>query len=287
MAASKAPSTIPGKFQKAVFTLSHVDTVAGDMVQVLSDILETVKTKDAREVVKLTPRITTVLESTKRLQHDVQESIRLTGNSFLSKRVISRQRANDRNDQKRAGILGRNLGRTRKSEALRRLEQNVANISGKKRPSLAGSTVRSSKRQKHDSSQSTDDLLSRLPPPNNGEAYTLRELVTYMRLDTSSPLFGLPCQTVHNALVREDKPPLVLCSYRTLFRWVARYEQTEELPGKENEGIQMGRPRLVNDGDIPALNESVHENVGMVQRQRDVLPSFTRCSLQINQALPS
>lgn len=37
------PSAIPGNQQKAIFTLCDVDIVVGDMVHVMSDLLETMK----------------------------------------------------------------------------------------------------------------------------------------------------------------------------------------------------------------------------------------------------
>jgi len=91
----KEPSTIPGDLQKALFTLVDItlvdiDIITGDIVAVLGDVLEVMKSKDERKITRLTPRIKTLLTSTQKVHHDVEEVLSLSHHKKFANTLKSR-----------------------------------------------------------------------------------------------------------------------------------------------------------------------------------------------------
>ena len=79
-----------------------------------------------------------------------------------------------------------------------------------------------------------------------------------IKVDETSPLYGksvgASLLSLHTALFDEKE---LVCSYRTLLRWVKR----EELPPPDNDGVKMGRPTLIPSDQIgPVLNSMSKRN---------------------------
>ena len=276
-------STIPGDLQKALFTLVDVDIVTGDIVEVMKEILEVMNSKDARQITRLSPRIKVLLESTQKVHLDVQQALALSRRSKFSNSLKSRKLSEERTAHKREAKLAgtweaENATVGKKSESLRRLEnvmktqakdQTLKKMpASKKRSSNSTPAKRSAKKSK----------LSRmlflphgLPAPRNGEVYSVREVVVFMRVNTNSPLFKQSSLSVYNVLAnREPLPPLLICGYRTLHRSVKNYEDNGELPKESDEGIRVGRPPLISPEQVPLLNEGVKEHSGKVEKMSDL-----------------
>ena len=259
---SKKPSTIPNNLRDSIFKLSDADIIAGDLTTVLSDMLVRFESDSILDVDKFVSQIKTVLKATEAVQKNIQEGIKLSGHASFSASYKSEKLASDKNSKKREDL--RTYKKQRKNTKplpLRRLE-NVASIPNKRTSPVVIVTPRDLRKKRK-------DIVSGLPLPENGEVYSLLELVNLMRVDTKSAIFGLPVTRVHDALYKRN-PRLFVACYRTLARAIKEYEERKKLPIPGNEGIKPGRPPLVPQEQLGLLNEGIHNHVGKVETRKDL-----------------
>jgi hypothetical protein len=119
----KEPSTIPGDLQNELFTFVGVDIMTGDIVAMLGDVLEVLKSKEERQILRLTPRIKTLLNSSQKFHSHVLEVIRLSHHKTFLDNLKSRTLNDQWTASKREARLTGTSGTTStKSEPLCCLE---------------------------------------------------------------------------------------------------------------------------------------------------------------------
>jgi hypothetical protein len=116
--------------------------------------------------------------------------------------------------------------------------------------------------------------------PENGEVYTLMEIICFIKIDKKSPIFGSQVKSVHDMLF-ERVPHLILASYRTTARAVKRYKIKGKLPILGDE--EMGHSPLVQLEEIPQLNEGIHEHIGKVESKKDLAKGIIAIAKQRNE----
>ena len=129
-------------------------------------------------------------------------------------------------------------------------------------------SVKKQKKEKSDE----ELILESLRPPKNAETatYDLKEVITFMRVDQESPIFGMTIAAVYRLLVEERKRRLMVCSCKTLQRAVKQYVEEGVMPEEGDEGIQVGRPARVSLHKVGELNENVHVHVGKAESVSDL-----------------
>jgi hypothetical protein len=97
-------------------------------------------------------------------------------------------------------------------------------VKRKKQSSPDTQSSHSSKLQKE---TSPAELVKKLDPAKHGKLYSLRELVIFLRVNENSPFIGYHNLMEFLQIFKEQKPPLTIVEYQTLYRRVKAYETSK------------------------------------------------------------
>jgi hypothetical protein len=115
--------------------------------------------------------------------------------------------------------------------------------------------------------------------PKDGQLFTFCfEIVNYMLVDMSNPIFGEPTNQVHKFLM--DKHVIGFTSRATLHRVVKNYNEYKILPKEGCDGMKVGRPHKIDKGNFTLLNNTLHKNVGMTQGSSSLTQDLLELSSQ-------
>jgi hypothetical protein len=106
------------------------------------------------------------------------------------------------------------------------------------------------------------------------------EIVNYMLVDMSTPIFGEPTNQVHKFLM--DKRVIGFTSRATLHRVVVKnYNEYKILPKEGCDGMKVGRPHKIDKENIALLkNNTLHKNVRMIQGSSSLTQDLLELSSQ-------
>jgi hypothetical protein len=113
--------------------------------------------------------------------------------------------------------------------------------------------------------------------PKDGRMFTVFEIVNYMLVNTSTPMFGESTNLVQKFLM--DKR-VIGFSRATLQPAVKNYNEHKILPQEGSYGIKVGRPTTIDKENIALLNNTLHKNVGMIQGSSSLTQDLLELSSQ-------
>ena len=102
-----------------------------------------------------------------------------------------------------------------------------------------------------------------LPTPKNGECYTLREAFTIIDKLKISP------SRFYTLATSNPMRPLIACGRSTMFRKYNMFKISGVLPLIQDEGLNVGRPRLVAIESMKSLNEDISNTVSYAEGEDD------------------
>ena len=102
-----------------------------------------------------------------------------------------------------------------------------------------------------------------LPTPKNGECYTLREAFTIIDKLKISP------SRFYTLATSNPMRHLIACGRSTMFRKYNMFKISGVLPLIQDEGLNVGRPRLVAIESMKSLNEDISNTVSYAEGEDD------------------
>jgi hypothetical protein len=236
---------------------THVeDTVA--VTEMALDLLTNVD----REGAKAVRLLRTVLKSHQYFGIKLQDQEKDTRGIHSAKYKHSYLVADRKTEMKRAAMLGEKV--STKSESLRRLEDTV-----KLAPPGVKTLLRANTRLANARLSPPIPSFPSFPSPKNSRYYTLSEAILLL-----TPL-PKPRKIIMRWTRKKDDngkkiTPMLLCGSTCITKWLRTYKEKGILPRPDDDGVRLGRKRIVPVEDHGKLNATVLEKIGKSEGTEDM-----------------
>lgn len=227
---------------KGVTHLCNADSLVQDLEVVAKKMLPILSSSKDPQVKELHSTVSSMVAALGNIQENLGDCLRDTGNYKEAKRLQSRNRTDSK---VRIVLQQANI-----PPAKRKLpeEIRVMEVVGKS-PETTVPATKKTKQSKTAKMEGTKEKVAAFVlkcPPEQGQFYSLLELVTAIEINPRSLIYRLPVLPVLMALKNLNGKCYLACSKTTLSRWTMMYRKEERLPRKGDLGITEGRPRTVH-----------------------------------------
>ena len=237
--------------------LFETNLAVEDLIDSAANMLSVWKSDNERDKKKIGVGLRELMHVLQHINNNLKESFSLTQDKTLAKNKISEWRADTNVQLKRESILNPSFKGVTSSHY--RIQQITTN----KRSTAPPTSQRPLKKRNcnlPDPSCAFETFLL-TNKPKHSSMYSVCEIVHYMLVNESSPLYEKSINKTYNFLLSNK----VICfSLATLKKHHKLYKDTGILPSNGHDATRRGRPPKIEKENVTKLNDRVIENPGLV-----------------------